>query len=273
MGLRFRRVLPSWNVTFAAEEGVILNAAAVEAYGYAAADDILGVPLTLGDPSLSTETRSVVGVVENFEYTGIAEVYAAGFAANDAPLMLRPDTKMYGHALVRARTGDVAGLRADLKALWTERLDTAHPFQARLYSDVTRMRYGPLEDASLMTACVAGLAILIALLGLLSLAAHHVQSRRKEVGVRKAMGATVREVMVTLSKGFAALVAGAALVAAPLAWLLNRWWLGFFSDGVTVHLGILGVCVIGLVALSLFVIGSQAIQVARLNPATTLRDE
>jgi putative ABC transport system permease protein len=160
-----------------------------------------------------------------------------------------------------------------LEAVWQTRLETKHPFDAQFYSDVTRMRYGPLEDAAQMTTAVAGLAIVIALLGLFSLAAHHVQARTKEIGVRKALGARVRDVVLVLSRGFAGLVAAAALVAAPAAWLLNRWWLGFFADGVGVSLAVVGACVVGLVALALAVIGTQTVRAARMDPTEALRSE
>lgn len=271
MGLSLIAHRSNWATALMAEEGVVFDRNAISAYGYDAPSDFLGTEITL--PELTPSTRTVVGVVENFESGGIAEVYGAGIVNETDPKMLYwlPDAADY--ALVRSQSGNLALLRDRLEKTWRTRLNTAHPFAARYYSDVTRMRYGPLEDAAFMTAGVAGLAILIAILGLLSLAAHHVQTRRKEIGIRKALGARVYEIVLELSKGFSLLVVGAALVATPLAWMLNRWWLQFFSDRVNVSSLVVAVCVSGLIGLALFVIGSQTIRAARVDPANTLRDE
>jgi putative ABC transport system permease protein len=269
MGVQLVVALPSWEVAYAAREGVILNEAAAHAYGYDRPADLLGQALAL--PESDVPERIVVAVVENFDTSGIAEVYVGGYLREDMPMLLAGDT--YRFALVRSRSGDVAGLRDWLETVWQTRLETKHPFDARFYSDVTRMRYGPLEDAAQMTTAVAGLAIVIALLGLFSLAAHHVQARTKEIGVRKALGARVADVVAVLSRGFAGLVAAAALVAAPAAWMLNRWWLGFFADRVGVSLAVVAACALGLVALALAVIGTQTVRAARLDPVQALRDD
>jgi putative ABC transport system permease protein len=212
-------------------------------------------------------------VVEDFTFSGMAEVYSEGYVGKRGGLMLISNPSQYGHALVRAASDDLAGLRNDVKRVWTERLDTVYPFQAHFYDDIVRMRYGPLQDLGTITGGVAVLAILIAVLGLLSLAAFHVQQRVKEIGVRKALGATAVDVVVRLSRPFAVLVGGAALVATPVAWGLNAWWLRLLPDPVSVSAGVVGACVGGLVGLGVLTVATQALRATRIDPALTLRDE
>ena len=271
MGPRLVAEVPNWATAYAAREGVIVNEAAARAFGYDRPSDLVGDGITL--PGEDPSGRTVVAVIENFDTSGIADVYAGGGVSARRPMLLAASPSALRHGLVRSRSGDVAGLMDTLEEAWATRLATKHPFEAQFYSDVTRMRYGPLQDAAQMTTAVAGLAIVIALLGLFSLAAHHVQARTKEIGVRKALGARIRDVVATLSRGFAGLVAAAALVAAPAAWLLNRWWLGFFADGVNVGAGVVAACAGGLVALALAVIGSQTVRAARRDPVAALRDD
>ena len=135
------------------------------------------------------------------------------------------------------------------------------------------MRYGPLGDIASIIGGVALLAILIAALGLLSLAAYHVRTRTKEIGIRKALGAGVTDVVARLSRPFAVLVAGAALVAAPVAWMLNRWWLQQMTDSVGVRVEIVLLCVVGLVGVALLTIATQTVRAAQIDPAQTLRSE
>jgi putative ABC transport system permease protein len=271
MGLELIARRSGWAESLMAEEGVLFDRNAARAYGFDNPQDLVGTEITF--PESSPSSRVVVGVVENFESGGIAEVYSAGMVSASAPRMFLWAPEAVYHALVRSQSGDVAALRDQLETVWQTRLATDHPFSAQLYADVTRMRYGPLQDAAFMTSGVAGLAILIAILGLLSLAAHHVQTRRKEVGVRKALGARLHEVVVELSRDFAVLVVGAAVLATPVAWLLNQWWLQFMTDRVGVSVVVVSACVIALVGLSLLVIGSQTLRAARLNPVHALRDE
>lgn len=273
MNLPLRASVANWDERFASGTSLILNRAAVQALGFDSPREILGTTVTQGDPSQSTAARTVVGVVDNFDFTGAGDVYGGMGRTRTDPVMLYADADRYDHALVRARTSDLASVQRDLKQLWQERLDTAYPFESRFYEDVLRMRYGPLGDLASAVGGVAILAILIALLGLLSLAAYHVRTRTKEIGVRKALGASVLDVVTHLSRPFALLVAGAAVVAVPVAWILNRWWLQLMADPVGVHAGVVLLCVLGLVGISLLTIATQTVRAARIDPARTLRDE
>ena len=124
-----------------------------------------------------------------------------------------------------------------------------------------------------MAGFISLLAILITLLGLLSIAAHHVRTRTKEIGIRKAMGATVSSLIVLLSQNFLRLVGIAAVLTLPAAWYLNEQWLQYLPDPVSVGSGVMIAAVGSLLLLALLTVGSQTLRAARLDPATTLRDE
>jgi putative ABC transport system permease protein len=63
------------------------------------------------------------------------------------------------------------------------------------------------------------------------------------------------------------------VVAAPVAWILNQWWLQLMADPVSVGVGIVVFCVVGLVGIALLTIATQTVRAARIDPARTLRDE
>lgn len=160
-----------------------------------------------------------------------------------------------------------------MKQAWTERLDTLHPFELRFYDDIVRMRYGPLQDVAYLTGSIGFLTILIAALGLLSLTTYQVQTRTKEIGVRKALGASVTDVVMHLSWPFATLVIGTAVVTAPIAWVVNHGWLERIPNAVEVEGGIVALCIVVLVGVCLVTVGMQTVRAAYLDPVTTLRDE
>jgi putative ABC transport system permease protein len=130
-----------------------------------------------------------------------------------------------------------------------------------------------VQQAGTLFSLFAGLAIVIACLGLFGLATYTVQRRKKEIGIRKALGATVPQVVGLVSKEFLQLVRIAAVVGLPVAYLGMRRWLQDFAYQTTVGADVL----IGAVALSLLVaavaVGYHAVRAARLDPALTLRDE
>jgi putative ABC transport system permease protein len=117
------------------------------------------------------------------------------------------------------------------------------------------------------------LAVVIACLGLFGLATYTVQRRRKEIGIRKALGATVTQVVGLVSTEFVRLVAVAALVGVPVAYFAMQRWLQDFEYRTTVGAGTLAGAVGLAVVVALVAIGYHAVKAAHLNPATTLQDE
>ena len=273
MGVPMRAELPDARAAMHAGDGVFINTAALTALGFTSLDEALGATVTIGDPEVYTTQHTVAGIFDNFAFTGISEVYGKGWTSDDGPLLLRADASRLRHALVRARTDDVAALRDALAAAWTHRLNTSHPFNAQLYADVLRMRSDPMANITYVTTGVAGLAILIALLGLLSLTTHQVQARTKEIGIRKALGARVSDIVLHFSKGLIGLVIGASVFALPLAWLFNRWWLQFFNDQSALGAGLVTACTLAILGLAALTVGSQTWRAARLDPTKALRSE
>jgi putative ABC transport system permease protein len=275
MGIRMLAAQTNWAVPFMEGTGILVNETAIRDLGVETPAQALGTAVYLGkiDEEERAHPTRIVGVLKNFEFRGSYHVYTGSGGSSIPPFMLYHQRSAYDDALVRSATGDLAGLRDRLETMWTSELQTNRPFEAQFYSDVLRERYGPLRDLASIVGFVGALAILITLLGLLSIAAHHVRARTKEIGIRKAMGATVSSLIVLLSKNFLRLVGLAALVTLPAAWLLTQWWLQFLPDPVSVRSLGLGGTVGGLLFLALLTVGSQTLRAARIDPAQTLRDE
>ncbi len=113
----------------------------------------------------------------------------------------------------------------------------------------------------------------IAVLGLFGLAAFTAEQRRKEIGIRRVLGAGTGNLLILLSKDFVRLVVIAFLVAAPLAWyLMDRWLAGF---AYRTELNALLFVVAGLlaVAVALVTVNIQALRAVNANPVKSLRSE
>ena len=117
------------------------------------------------------------------------------------------------------------------------------------------------------------LAIFISCLGLFGLASFVAEQRKKEIGVRKVLGASVYNVWKLLSKEFALLVIISCLVAIPLAWYYLHHWLQQYEYRTTISLWIYIVSGLGALAITLLTVSFQAIKAAIANPVKSLRTE
>jgi putative ABC transport system permease protein len=117
------------------------------------------------------------------------------------------------------------------------------------------------------------LAIVIACLGMLGIATYTIETRTKEVGVRKVLGASGWQLVLQLSKGFANILVIAIVTAIPLAYFLNNLWLQQFAFRVNISVGVISLGVLILLILGGLTIGSQTYRASTINPVDSLRNE
>jgi putative ABC transport system permease protein len=242
---------------------VLLNQAAVEAYGW---DDPTSRQITAGD---SATVYDVVGVTADFHYESMRkQVAPAAFFLQDPSGGTDPPRFVYA----RLAPGRTTAALDEIRAVWTDVAPTA-PFQYSFVDQTYDQLHRDVQEAGTLFSLFAGLAILIACLGLFGLATYTVQRRRKEIGIRKALGATAGQVVGLVSKEFVQLVAVAAVLGLPVAYYAMRQWLQDFAYRTTVGADVLVGAAVLASAVALVAIGYQALQAARLDPATTLHDE
>jgi putative ABC transport system permease protein len=113
----------------------------------------------------------------------------------------------------------------------------------------------------------------VACLGLLGLAAYAAERRKKELGIRKVLGATVQELVVLLSKGFIKLVLISLVVASPVAWYFMNKWLESFAYRIDISWWMFAVAAVLAVLLALLTVSFQTVKAALSNPVQNLRAE
>lgn len=116
-------------------------------------------------------------------------------------------------------------------------------------------------------------ALLLALLGVVGLAAQAGQERRREIGIRKALGADIGGLIVRLTREFGILALIGIFAAAPVAYLLMQRWLGDFPARIDLSPALLIPAVVVVIGSALAVAGAQSWRAASTNPADVLRDE
>ena len=129
------------------------------------------------------------------------------------------------------------------------------------------------ERTATLAGLFASLTIFVSCLGLLGLASSMAATRKKEIGVRKVLGASVLNITTLLSKEFAKLVMIATLIASPIAWFAMHKWLESYSYRIDISLLVFLVSGVFATAIALSTISYQAIKSASANPVKSLKQE
>lgn len=148
-----------------------------------------------------------------------------------------------------------------------------YPFEYTFTDTEYQEKFESEERMSQLSALFMGLTILIACLGLFGLAAFTAEQRRKEIGVRKVLGATVQGLAVLLSKDFVKLVVIALIVASPIAYWMMSDWLKDFNYHVSIGWTVFAITGILAVLIAVATVSFQAIKAALANPIDSLRNE
>jgi len=243
---------------------VVLNRTAARELGYRTPPAAVGQPMQVGFDGGTMVPATIVGVVEDSRYRTARQAIEPMVYAYDAPR-----TNLVLVRFAAARPGEVM---AGIERVW-RRFEPELPFEARFVDDIVRELYAAERARTILFAGFSGLAVVIACLGLYSLAAFTTERRTKEIGIRKVLGARVRDIVRLLAWQFTRPVMLANLLAWPLAWWAMRDWLNGFD--VRVPLTLTPFALAGLLALAvaLATVIGHALRVARLNPIHALRYE
>jgi putative ABC transport system permease protein len=245
---------------------VVINETAARILGFADPRVALGRRMNWGNHSgrgPKTYTSEIIGVVPDLPVTVRA-------AARPTFYIVAP-----GQSVVSIRmTGkNLRGTIRAIEGIW-QRTDGWSGPMGVIFLDQSRAAlYLDLIVQSGTVVVGAGLAILIACLGLFALAAYATERRTKEIGVRKVMGADTRQVVLLLLWQFTLPVLAAVAVALPLGYLAMTWWLRGFVYHVSLTAWTFVLAAVAGVAIAWVTVSWQSFVVARAKPASALRYE
>ncbi|MDF2189612.1 ABC transporter permease [Paraflavitalea sp. CAU 1676] len=148
-----------------------------------------------------------------------------------------------------------------------------YPFEMRMASREHTEKFRGERNTGELATVFAGLTILISCLGLFALATYMAESRIREIGVRKVLGASVSALVALLSTGFLKLVFIAFLVASPIAWWMMHNWLGNFAYRIEVGWWVFGMTGLISVLIAVCTVTYQALKAATASPVKALRNE
>ena len=147
------------------------------------------------------------------------------------------------------------------------------PFEYRFADEQYARKFNNEQRIGKLASLFTILAIFISCLGLFGLTAFVAEQRKKEIGVRKVLGASTYNLWEMISKDFALLVIIACVIAIPLAWYYSHNWLKQYNYRTTISVWIFVASGAGSLAITLITVSFQAIRAALANPVKSLRTE
>ena len=257
-----RNVASDGPVEGAQHANVLVNELAVEQLGFGSPETALGQSFfqTIDEEAFQF---TIVGVVENQNFLG--------FHNKVKPFTFQVRSAQY-YGAVRFKPVDVQQTLQDIEAVW-DRVIPNYPMQSQFLNETFEDVYTVMRSINVALSGFAALALSLALIGLFGLAAFMAEQRTKEIGIRRIMGASVRQVVRLLIWQFSKPVLWALLVALPVTYFSMNLYLDFFSDRIGLPAGIIAVAgLIGVFA-AWGIVAMHAASVARANPIDALRYE
>jgi putative ABC transport system permease protein len=261
--------IPSFNIeikagrnfskSFATDnKAVMLNEGAVKLLGFKNNEDAIGQKV------IRQDTLTIVGVVADYHHEGLQK------KVQPMIILLRPDARRYYS--VKLGKENIHQTVASIEKTW-KKYFVSDPFNYFFLDDSFNRQYKSDEMFGSIFTIFSGLAIMIACFGLSGLSSYNVLQRRKEIGVRKVLGASVTQLLMLLSKDFLRLVTIAFLIAIPLTWLVMNKWLDDFAYRINISWWVFVISGIISIVIAFATISFQAIKAALANPVKSLRTE
>lgn len=236
---------------------VVINEAAVREFGW---DKPLGQEI-LDYSGAEPLTMNVIGVVKDFNFETLK--------SQVRPLVIKLGP---GGSLLIRYTGNPSPIVGEAEKLWKQ-YAAGNPFEYNFLDQNFDSLFRAEQRLKNIFMVFAGLAIFIACLGLFALAAFTTEQRTKEIGIRKALGASVSSLTLLLSREFTMLVLIAFVPAAAAGWYFMNTWLEGFAYRIDVSPLVLILSGLIAIVIALVTVGYQSIKAAASNPISSLRYE
>lgn len=206
----------------------------------------------------------IIGVVKDFHISSLHQEIA--------PMVFRYGPDQAIMAMAKIAPGQEKETISAIES-YTKKFNPGYTLDYKFLNEAYQALYTAEHRVSSLSKYFAGLAILISFLGLFGLAAYNAEVRTKEIGIRKVLGASVSNVVLTLSTDFFKLLIPGVLIAFPLAWFGMNKWLDGFAYKTSIGAGVFLIALLAIFIVTLAAVSFQAIKAALANPVKSLRTE
>jgi putative ABC transport system permease protein len=230
-----------------------------------------GGPNLRGGPDLGRHQYPVpvIGVVADFNLQPLNRkisplvIYSIPANEDSYSIKLKTQGKDVGH---------FTDAMDNIEKVWKEVFPN-QPFIYHFYDDAIADFYSKEQKTSQLVYLAMAIGVFISCIGLFALAALKAENRRKEIGIRKVLGANVSTIVTMLSKDFMKPVLIAIVIASPIAGYLMNQWLQNYAYRIHTSWWIYALAAVGALFIAMITVSSRAIKVAMANPVESLRSE
>ncbi len=237
----------------------VVNETVVKNLGIRNPNDILGKKI-----NVNGKFCPVVGVIKDFHINSLRDPIG--------PVVLTTNKSAYGLVNIKIDMRHVKTVLAAMQSIWNKYFPD-YVFEYSFLDQSIADYYKRENQLSQLYKLFSGIAIFISCLGLYGLISFMAVQRKKEIGIRKVLGAPVRDMVTMLSKEFTVLITIAFLIAAPVAWYFMHQWLQQYTYRISIGPGFFIITIICSLLISWLTVGYIVIKAALANPVKSLRSE
>lgn len=206
----------------------------------------------------------VIGVVKDFNFYSLHNPIE--------PLVFVYNPNPGSQLLVRYQPETEAEVLKTLEENWNELIPN-YPFEYSFLNERLREQYAADESQNQLITTMAILCVMISLIGLSGLSAFNVNQKTKEIGIRKVLGAVPGQIVLLIFSGTFRLVGLAAIITAPITYLIINQWLDNFEYKTNFNFSLLFVASFIAMVFTFLIVMVHVLKTARRNPSATLRQE
>lgn len=212
--------------------------------------------------SLEGDEGTIIGVVKNFHHRSLHDKIE--------PLIFKFGTGTY--IWIKIRPENFENTMDYIKNSWNS-IITWYPFEYRYFDRDVEELYRSESRLNAVFKCFTGLAIFISCIGLLDLSVFIADQRKKEIGIRKVLGASIQNVLRLLFREFVILVFTANLIAWPVAYFIMNTWLRNFVFRININPVIFLISALITLLIAIGSVSYQSIKASAANPVNSIRNE
>ncbi|MEO6837561.1 MAG: ABC transporter permease [Ginsengibacter sp.] len=238
---------------------LVINETLVKKLGVKTPNDAIGKEIQLYGGSYT-----IVGVVKDFKTSSLRDAVQ--------PIVIAEQKDYYGVTSVKLHTSNFPKTKAAIESAWNQYFPE-YAFTTSFMDENIAQFYQQEDQLELLYKIFAGIAIFISCLGLYGLVSFMAVQKTKEIGVRKVLGASVKNIIYLFSKEFTVLILIGSVIAIPVAWYIMNHWLQNFVFRININAGIFIVAILLSVIIAWIAVGYKSIKAALANPVKSLRSE
>jgi putative ABC transport system permease protein len=240
-------------------EAFIVNESAVKEYKWETPEKALGKII-----DREGKHGKVVGVIKDFNFMSLTTAISA--------IVLSMDQNQFNTLSIKFENSNVEATIKTLEQEWNK-IFPEKAFEFGFLDEQLNQQYANFKSFGLIIQTFAGIAILIACLGVYGLVLFTVQRKVKEIGVRKVLGATMPGILKLVYKEFAMLIVFGFIVAVPVSYYFINQWLDNFVYRTSIDFMTYAISLLIVVVIVSLTISYQSIRAAQANPVNSLRRE